>query len=90
VPAWSMSILQTSEIASAAARIPVGLVSNHVNLKKNKTKLDHFFILANDFLRLTSESLAILTKQGESDFHTYDYFWIGYDSASLLTGVTQF
>lgn len=76
--------LNDVESIVALLRIPTIAVKNNLDPEANK-KYHHFLNLSVDILRLANEVLSIINKNGELEFHKYDYLWAVYDTASLIS-----
>lgn len=78
--------LNDVETASAFLRIPAVVMKNSSSTTSSRHK-QHILNITVDLLRLVNETLSIINKNGEYEFHKYDYCWAVYDLASLITHI---
>ena len=80
--------LNNVESIVALLRVPTIVIKNNLDSKSSK-KYHHILNLTVDVLRLANEVLSIINKNGESEFHKYDYLWAVYDTASLISHIAD-
>ncbi len=76
--------LNNVESIVALLRIPTLAIKNKLSPESSK-KYHHILNLSVDVLRLSSEVLSIINKNGELEFHKYDYIWAAYDGVRFVT-----
>ena len=80
--------LNNVESIVALLRVPTIAIKNNLDPKSSK-KYHNILNLSVDAFRLANEVLSIINKNGELEFHKYDYLWAAYDTASLISHLTD-